>query len=89
MKEGVKIDINQRVKDIFFYLKENNKIKSKTEFAKYLGLLPQTLNGIFNNKQYFTTEHLSNLIKYFPELNAEWLLTGRGSMLKKRKKAQP
>ncbi|WP_321331813.1 hypothetical protein [uncultured Bacteroides sp.] len=39
-------------------------------------------NGYLNSTKNFSLETLEDIIKLYPDLNIEWLLTGEGSMLK-------
>ncbi len=75
-------DVNTRVLEVFEYLVKNKKINNKALFSRHLGTLPQTLNNILAKKQRFTLNHISNLLIHYPYINAEWILTGKGSMLK-------
>jgi phage repressor protein C with HTH and peptisase S24 domain len=39
-------------------------------------------NGFLDKPREITTDKYANILLYFPEINPDWLLTGRGSMLK-------
>lgn len=63
---------------------------SVAAFARKLGLADQTIRGIViqrRNKPGF--DILSKIIEIFPHVSAEWLLTGRGVMIKSSSAARP
>lgn len=68
-----------------------NKIKSMynfqkdAEFARFLGIKPQTLSSWYSRN----TFDIELLYAKCVELNAEWLLTGKGDMLKSNKEIIP
>ncbi len=73
--------VNQRINLLIDHFNQGNK----RTFALALGVSPQ---GIYNllvsrpsSKPSF--ELMAGIIKKFPEVNAEWLLTGYGPMLKR------
>lgn len=62
-------------------LQESKALKSQREFARQLGVGPQTLSNWLNKD----TGHppgllLVKLRETFPDVNVDWLLTGQGSM---------
>lgn len=59
----------------------NKRFKSKTEFAKKIGILPQSLNRYVNNAKYVFRDY--NHIEKLKEtgLNIDWYLNGEGDML--------
>ncbi len=59
-------------------LKEYKKFRFDADFARYLGMSPQALRKWYDRN----TFDLDRLIKFFPEVNPTWLLTGEGKMLK-------
>ena len=52
---------------------------SKYKFCKNLGFS----NKFLDNSSNMGTDKASKILHYYPEINPEWLLTGKGSMLKK------
>lgn len=51
--------------------------ESRGQFAKFLGIPPQHVNNWFSRN----TFDLELLIKKFPEVNPQWLVSGEGEML--------
>lgn len=60
-------------------IKKLKKFTSDKEFAKSLGITPQNLAKWYERN----TFDIDKVFISFPELSAEWLLTGKGDMLKK------
>lgn len=52
---------------------------SKLDFTKKANLV----QGFFNKGQGFNVIYLKNILNAFPDLNLEWLITGKGEMIKK------
>lgn len=65
----------QRIQDFY-------GIKNMSEFARKAGLLNQTASNYLKGTQKPDIEKLSQIKQSFDEINADWLLTGRGEMLK-------
>ncbi len=57
---------------------EYKKFKSDAEFARFLGITPQNLSKWKTRGTY----DIELLYTKCPELSAEWLLSGKGEMLK-------
>ena len=60
------------------------------------GIEPSSLEGIlgvsgnyFRNTESVSAEPLAKLITIYPDINADWLLTGRGSMLRAEPSSSP
>jgi len=51
---------------------------TKYRFCKDLGLS----NGFLDKPREITTDKYANILEYLPDVSPEWLLTGKGSMLK-------
>ena len=51
---------------------------TKYKFCKDLGLS----NGFLDKPREISTDKYANILEYLPEVNPEWLLTGKGSMQK-------
>lgn len=67
-----------KIKDrILKYIK--NKGINKLEFTKNCGLV----QGFFNKGTGFNVLYLEKILKSYPDLNLEWLITGKGDMIKR------
>lgn len=60
-------------------IKEHYKFNSDSDFAKYLGITPQNLSN-WKSRNTFDAELIYTKCE---DINPEWLLTGKGEMLKK------
>lgn len=74
----MKHEINERI-TIF---REHKSIKQSL-FAKLIGVSRSTLSEIENQKNYApSTQLIIGIANAFDDINIEWLLTGKGEMLK-------
>ena len=69
---------NQNVKNRLLEFIKYKGIK-KSHFEKQCGLSNGYLNAMVNTISY---EKLEGILKVYPELNAEWLMNGVGTMIK-------
>ena len=51
---------------------------TKYKFCRDLGLS----NGFLDKEREITTDRYAKILEYFPQINPDWLLTGRGEMLR-------
>jgi len=51
---------------------------SKYKFSRDLGVS----NGFLDKKREIGTDKYANILEYFPDIDPEWLLTGKGKMLR-------
>lgn len=77
-----KYSINQRVREFLNVEKKLNKIRNNQHFGDILGVNKQNLSSLLNDKKSFSQYYIDKICNAFPEVNAEWLLTGEGEMLK-------
>ncbi|MDR2003985.1 MAG: hypothetical protein LBQ74_13215 [Prevotella sp.] len=70
---GVIFMITERISEIL-----DLKGITKYRFCKDLGLS----NGFLDKPREITTDKYANILEYLPDISPEWLLTGKGSMLK-------
>lgn len=57
---------------------------SVRQFEVNCGLKNGTLARLIRNGTSMTTDNLAKVLDHNPDLNADWLLTGEGSMLKSK-----
>lgn len=71
-------DIYERVEQLADYY----RVSKPSEFAKITGFSHQVATNYLKGKRNPTREALTTIMEVFPEINSDWLLTGRGEMLK-------
>lgn len=72
--------INDRIKAVA----EHYNIKSYAEFGKRVGISTKNASNYLKGRREPDLDNLSKIQKTFREIDADWLLTGRGSMLRDR-----
>lgn len=55
---------------------------NQSEFARRIGLTPQSVNDLVRGRYEPSTSTLAAICREWPEVNARWLLTGSGSRLR-------
>ena len=58
------------------------KEMNSTEFAAVTGIKTATLSHIFSGRTFPSTEVITKILKKFSEISPDWLLFGRGEMLR-------
>jgi len=76
--------ISERIKQIFDY----KKFRRYSEFAESTGLSHQVASNYIKGKQKPDPDKLAQIQQSFDDIDAEWLLTGNGNMLKRKKKSE-
>lgn len=77
------MDKTERLKKIISYLKWNEIVKTQKDFANIIEINKTNLSSALNGKEEYLTDNLfDKVLKKFPEISKEWLLTGKGEMLK-------
>lgn len=69
--------IKQRVKEVL-----NQKNTNVTAISKILGLKQNTLSRQINGNTTMSADTLLSIIGLYPDVNFDWLLTGKGEMLR-------
>lgn len=72
------MEIMSRIKEIIGYLNI-----SEREFASSIGAGQRSVNYYLKGEQRPNLDFISKIIASYPEINTEWLITGKGLMLKK------
>lgn len=78
------MDINDRIKEIRVYF-SNDKNK---DFAIALDESPTKVNNWVRNGYSIGISVIDKILKVFPTIDANWLLTGEGEMLKRESPKQ-
>lgn len=76
------MDFNDRLFLIFEKLKEADKINTYTDLADILGTNKAGISDLKSKRKKVSVENLNCMIISYPEINPEWLLTGKGEMLR-------
>lgn len=76
-------EITKRFLDVVTYVTTNNIAKNKKDLAKLIGVSTSSLTEIFSGRSNVGIKVLQNAVLSFDIINADWLLTGKGEMLKK------
>lgn len=76
-----KEEIDNRILECISYIIENKMYKSEASYLRILGLPPNKLSDVRNGKTRFTASDIGKILMNAPELNANWIMTGRGNML--------
>lgn len=72
------MNINERIKEIRECLSNN----SNKEFSEKLNVSSQAISNYVRDGYNIGREVIENILKAFPQLDANWLLMGEGNMLK-------
>lgn len=71
------MEIINRVKELIGYLNI-----SEREFASSIGVGQRSVNYYLKGEQKPNLDFISKIISSYPEINTEWLITGKGDILK-------
>lgn len=72
-----------RLNNAFEWLRYEKILSTKKEFAERIQFDKTNLSSAFNGAERYLTDNLFNKIAdAFPQFNRDWLLTGKGDMLK-------
>lgn len=73
--------MNQRLREVVNFLKEQRKVLSDGEFADKIGVGRSQLSEAMSGKRKVSERYILKLLAKFPEISEEWLRTGEGDML--------
>lgn len=74
--------MNRRLKEIADELKSQRKVYTYADLARILDIPRGDFSQMMSGKRKVSKRCVSSLIAQFPEISEEWLLTGKGEMLK-------
>lgn len=80
--------MNQRLKIVIDELKRQRKILNQAEFAQLSGISRTQFSELVTGKRKISDKTIHKIISSFPEINEDWLKTGKGEMLKNSASAQ-
>ncbi|PQL95184.1 LexA family protein [Apibacter adventoris] len=79
-------DITVRFLIVYEYLFSIKKVNSYNDFAKKIGISSSLINEISKKRTNAGLIPIQNTVNKFTEINSEWLLTGKGEMLRNENK---
>lgn len=80
----------ERFCQVFDYLIDNKIITKRVEMASELGMSEAALSSALANRdRRFTAGFIKRLAKAYPEVNEEWILEGKGMMIKPASNMRP
>lgn len=69
--------------EAYEWLRYKKLVSSKKEFAEHIGIDKTNLSSAFNGMEKYLTDNLFiKISEAFPQLNRNWLLTGKGNVQK-------
>ena len=71
--------MKDRIQQIMIHLGMNQQ-----EFSQATGIAPASLSSIFTGRTSPTLKHAEALHNYLPDLDMDWLLFGKGEMMKRK-----
>jgi hypothetical protein len=75
-------DITIRFLETYEYLKKIKKVSNPSTFAEKIAVSTSLITEICKKRTNAGITPIQNLVQQFSDIDANWLLTGRGSMLK-------
>jgi transcriptional regulator with XRE-family HTH domain len=77
----------KRLQEVYVYLHKNRNIPTKAEFAESIDYARAYVSSALNgNEKYLTNKLFESICEKFQELNLEYLLHGKGELLRENKK---
>jgi transcriptional regulator with XRE-family HTH domain len=71
------------------YLKNNSLVTGQRDFAAKIGVSTSMITEIVKGRSNVGASALQNIVIAFDEFNADWILTGKGEMLKTEETKSP
>ncbi|PIF33022.1 hypothetical protein CLU81_3592 [Flavobacterium sp. 9] len=75
-------DITIRFLEVYGHLSERGQVSSPSDFAKKINISTSLMTEILKGRSNAGINPVQNTVKVFEEINADWLLTGKGNKLK-------
>lgn len=73
--------VNERVRDVYFYLKKNKIVRTQKEFSDSTGSFPGDISKILNCKKAVPNVLLERICAAYPQISLKWLQAGEGEMV--------
>ena len=79
--DNSKAAMSKRLNEVFLYIRKNTEYVNQTLFAQKIGEPRSNFSAALNgNEKYMTEGVVKKVVAAFPEIDKEWLLSGKGSM---------
>lgn len=75
-------DITKRFLEVYNYLKDRNMVSNPKKFAEELNISTSLFTEICKQRTNAGITPIQNLLKRYSDIDANWMITGEGSMLK-------
>lgn len=73
--------MNDRLASIIDYMIYTRAVKSRAEFGKKIGKSSSQITDMIKGIRPITMRTICSICNEFPELNEDWLITGKGNMI--------
>ena len=80
--------MNERLKILLDELKNRRIVHNYADFASQIGKPRSIISELLNGKRTISELFVHEMVTKFPQVNADWLLTGNGEMLKEETQPQ-
>lgn len=74
--------MNQRIRELVDFLKNERIVLSDGEFASEVGIGKSQLSEVMSGKRKVSEKYIRKMRTRFPEINEDWLRNGEGEMFK-------
>ncbi len=85
MQDLAELSLRDRIRKVLIYLTPRQKGKEKenisNKFARRLGIAQITVANWLNKKSLPSSDGLHKLYMVYPNINYDWVITGRGNMI--------
>ena len=76
--------MNERLKKVREYLKKFGLEEHMRDFSEKVGVTHGSISLLETGKRGITTQFVKALCGAFPDINEDWMLTGKGKMIKEK-----
>lgn len=75
-------DLKTRISEVYNYYNKRGTVSSQNEFAARWGVSKNGMSNWMNNISQPTSDMWAKFAESFPEINLDYMITGKGTMLK-------
>lgn len=73
--------VNERVREVYFYLKKNKIVRTQKEFSDSTRSHAGDISKVLNGKLAVSNVLLERICAAYPQISLKWLQTGEGEMV--------